>query len=60
MKKNENADMIAKNRIVKASEEAIGVPKITFIMKMKKPRNSPPLIERSHRFTVLARIIKGI
>jgi len=60
MKKKENADMIAKNRAVKASEDARGVPKMTFMTNMKKPRKSPPRMDRSQRLTVRAKRIPGI
>jgi hypothetical protein len=60
MKKKEKADMIAKNLTVNASAEAIGVPNIAFITKMKNPRNSPPRMERNHRSALRAKSTPGI
>ena len=60
IKKNENADMIVKKRRVNAIERTNAVPKIKFIMKMKTPKNSPPLIDLSHLRIVFAIKMSGI
>ena len=60
MKKNENADMIVKNRRVNATESTSAVPNMKFIAKMKMPRKRPPLMDRSHLLTDLAIMMSGI
>jgi hypothetical protein len=60
MKKNENADMIAKKRRVNAIDRTKAVPNMEFITKMKAPRNSPPFMDLSHLLLVLEIRMSGI
>ena len=60
MKKNENADMIAKNRTAKAMDCTNGVPKMKFMPNMKTPSNNPPRMDISHRPAVFAINTSGI
>jgi len=59
MKKNEKADTMAKKRIINAIADAKGVPKITFIINMNRPRKSPPRIDRNQRLILFAKMTSG-
>ena len=59
MKKKENADMIAKNRTAKAIDCTNGVPKMKFMMNMKPPKVTPPLIDLNQRLIVFAVSMTG-